>query len=70
MVRLDTGEKVAFSVCDFDLFFVAEKYIFIIVVHEVDRIDRLVVRWSDWKEFAIVSDIIYVKSGTLANTKQ
>jgi hypothetical protein len=44
MVRLDTGEKVAFSVCDFDLFFVAEKYIFIIVVHEVDRIDRLVVR--------------------------
>jgi hypothetical protein len=44
MVRLDTGEKIAFSVSYFDLFFITEKYIFIVVVHKVDRTDRLVVR--------------------------
>lgn len=69
MVRLDTGEKIAFSVSYFDLFFITEKYIFIVVVHKVDRTDRLVVRWSDCKEFAVVSDIIDIKTRALANTK-
>lgn len=43
MVRLYAGEEFAFSVRNFDLLFVAEEDVFGAVVHEVNRVDGLVV---------------------------
>jgi hypothetical protein len=43
VVRLNAGEEFALSVGDFDLFFVAEEDVFGAVVHEVNRVDGLVV---------------------------
>ena len=43
MVGFYAGEEFALSVGNFDLFFVAEEYVFGAVVHEVNRVDGFVV---------------------------
>ena len=60
MIGLDAGEKLALSISDFDLFFVAEEDVLVAVVHEVDGVDGLVVRGTDGEELSVESDIVKV----------
>ena len=41
---LNTGKEMPLAVCNFYLLFIAENYIFIVVVQKVNGVDRLVVR--------------------------
>lgn len=43
VLGLNTGNEVAFAVCDFDLLLVAENYVFFVIVQEVDRVDWFIV---------------------------
>lgn len=58
MIGLDAGEKLALSISDFDLFFVAEEDVLVAVVHKVDGVDGLVVRGTDGEELSVESDIV------------
>ncbi len=57
VLGLNTCNEVAIAVCDFDLLLVAENYVFFVIVQEVNRIDRLVVRRFQTEQLSVKSDI-------------
>lgn len=58
MIWFYTGKQFALAISDFNLFFVTKEYIFRIVIHEMDRVYRLIVTWTNWHEFTIETYIV------------
>lgn len=70
VLGLNTCNEVAIAVCDFDLLLVAENYVFFVIVQEVNRIDRLVVRRFQTEQLSVKSDIENWQSAALTHTHQ
>lgn len=60
VVWLNAGEELALPVSDLDLLLVAEEDVLVAVVHEVDRVDGLVVGGTDGEQLSVESHIVQV----------
>ena len=70
MVRFNTGKKFTISICNFDLFLIAKKYIFVIIVHKMNGVDGLIIGRPNWEKFPIVSDVHNIQGWTLPDSHQ
>ena len=61
---------MALTVCDFDLFLVAENDIFVVVIEEMNWVDWLIVRWPQTHEFTIESYIKDWQSASFTHSHQ